>query len=263
MSPLLFLLVPAAISVGWVLALLLRKRRRLHAHWLLALSQLLEAFTLLGLVIYLEGGIGSRFIYDYIFELTATLCLPIAYLGICSLTEARGPSRAQRWVLIWPLIFITGLTVGAFVLGPRRYDMLLTDSLTANTHFIVGDRAWNFMLLWDVYLFWVLLVVQYVVLIWKGVHRMNLFIARCNSLYAAHIGSSQQRLHPATILSIAITPAMLLAVGIVIHTGLNHWAFIALLSVVLSLTQWRKGYDIYHLRIDARALTAFVKKNIQ
>lgn len=263
MNPVYLLLLPVLVSVGWVLYLLLLPRPRVRAHWLLGLSQLLEAFTLLGLVIYLTSAEGTLFIYDYIFELSAMFCIPVAYLGICSLTEPRGLSLAQRRVLLWPLLFVVGLTFGAFWLGPRRYDILCHLEFRGEHALQEGDAAWNFMMVWDRYIFWLMLIVGALVWVIMGMRKMHRFEQRYRNYYAVQLGEGRVRLGALTVVNTALSPLVLIGVAVLLHGGECSPVVLAAVTVLLVLMQWRKGYDIFRQQIDARLLAQVVRKQME
>ena len=121
------LFLPALVSAFWALVIVIGRRRPTRSQVILSLMLLIEAVAMTVFGVFFRGQEEQIFIYTYTFEVLAVVCGPMYYIGICSHTEARGATLEQRRVFIIPLLFIIGLTIAAFWLGPRRYGVMCVD----------------------------------------------------------------------------------------------------------------------------------------
>lgn len=264
------LFLPALVSSVWGLAVMLLKRRPTRSQMLLSLMMLMVAFATVMLGVFFRGRAGSLFIYDFVFEVTAVLCAPMFYMGICSLVEPRGATLHQRQVFIIPLIFIIGLTAGAFWLGPRRYEgmcHMLRDQGSAATWsegdgfvgFMAGDAAWNFMYVWDHWLFPVLVLVMCFVLIADGTSKVRDYQKRFNSLYAQNINVPHINNRELLLLAWAFIPIGVSVVFLIDFRPLYYKYWLIGCSVVLSVVQCFLGRFIWRLDYDARYLAQYIR----
>ena len=239
---------------------MLRKRQPTRAQSLLSLTMLMMAFASVVLGVFFRGRAGSLFIYDYIFEFVAVLCPAVYYLGICSLTEPRGATLRQRQAFVAPLVYILGLSIGAFWLGPRRYEILCHQIRDGEVDWISGDFAWNYMLFWDHYLFFALLLVMGTHLLGMAWHKGNIFSSRFNSFYASSIDAPRIKNRPLGIAAWVFFLAAILAIIAVAFRPFYYKYWLIPLAVIVTVVQYLVGRYIYSLNYDARYLANLVKE---
>ena len=135
------LFLPALVNIGWALATLLLKRRPLRSQLVLSVMLLVLGFAMTVLGIFFRGRAGSLFIYFYLFELTAIFCIPLYYVGVCSLTEPRGATLPERRVMSIPLLYSVVLTAGSFLLGPRKFEQLCLAMRDGAVAYLPGESS--------------------------------------------------------------------------------------------------------------------------
>jgi len=251
--------LPAAISAAWALVIMATKRRPTRAQLVLSMTMLVIAFSSVVLGIFFRGRAGSLFIYDFVFECFSMICAPMYYVGICSLTEARGASLRQRRVFFIPLFFIVGLTVGAFWLGPRRYEEMCHLLRDETVGWIAGDTAWNFMLYWDHYFFPVLMLLMSTILIFISSRKVHLYQRRFNSYYAKdmHIPFIDSR--EISIFTWIFLPLGVLVVLLIDLRPFYYKYWLIGCMVILSVLQFFMGRFVYRLNYDARFLADYIR----
>lgn len=257
------MLLPAAVSALWAAATLFTKRRATRAQLLLSLMLLMVGFATAILMVFFRGMAGSLFIYDYIFELVSLFCAPLYFLGICALTEPRGTLRRQRRVFWLPLAFVIGLTVGADVLGPRRYEAMCHAVREAGATFVAGDAAYNYMLFWDHMLYPVLMLAMSFVLLLVSNRKYALFCVRYNSFYADQIGRGPIHSREVNLATWSFLPLGLATVLIVdFHPqGMKYWLIVV--SLLLAAIQWFVGRAVYNMDYDSRYLSGLVRHKME
>lgn len=253
------LFLPALTSVAWALATVLFRRRLTHAQVVLSLMLVLVAFASSVLAVFFRGKEGGLFIYDYMFEVVAMVCGPMYYIGICALTEPRSVSLKQRRVFFIPLLFIVGMTIGVWILGARRYELMCHALREGTAIWIAGDTAWNFVLFWEHWLFPLLMIVVNFVLVLVSNRKVNLYQQRFNSFYAQdmqvpYIDSRQ--LNVLTWLFIPLSVAVFILVEMRPHYY-KYWLIGC--SVLLTLLQFIVGRFTYRLNYDARHLAEYIR----
>lgn len=253
------LLLPALASVFWAVATLAFKRQPTKAQVVLSLSLLLLSFAIAALMVFFRGRAGRLFIYDYLFETVAIHSGPLFYLGVCSLTEPRGATLRQRRSFVLPLLFVVGLTVGAFWLGPRRYDLMCNNIREGEVLWVAGDSPWNFMLFWDHWLFPLLILLMDTLLMFMATSKMRVYQRRFNSYYARDINARHIDSRHLVLLSWLFLP-----LGVVVLLMVNlrpsyykYWLIAC--SLLLTVLQWFVGRFVYRLDYDARFLAAHVR----
>ena len=251
------LFLPAAVTFLWPVAVMFKKSVS-RAQVVLCLVMAMLGFAMSMMAVFFRGRAGSLFIYDYIFELTAMLCGPMFYVGVCSLTEPRGPSLRQRRVFVVPLLFAAALTVGAFWLGPRQYELLCHQLRDGEAAFGNG-AAWDFMLLWDHYVFNLLLIFANALLMLASTRRLVAFQRRYNGLYAHSIGGKPINVRPAIVMSWLIVPLGLTMVAMVDFRPPYFKYYLIFFSLVQTVLQFFIGRFVYSLNHDARHLASIVK----
>ena len=257
------LFLPALVSLLWSLAIVVLRRHVTRAHLLLSLMLLLEAFAIAVLAIYFRGRAGSLFIYDFVFEAIAMFCGPLYYVGICSLTEPRGTTLRQRQSFFVPILFVAGLTVGSFWLGPRRYEAMCYALREGGTTWIAGDNAWNFMLFWDHWLFPILLLAASTWFIIAASAKMRLFRRRFNSFYADGDKLRKVDSRELKILTWCFLPLGLLVVLLIDLRPLYYKYWLIVCSILLTVIQFLVGRFTFRLDYDARFLAEYIRnKNL-
>ena len=254
------LFLPAVVSFLWALATLLLKRSPTRAQIVLSLTQMMMAFAIVVLDVFFRGRAGRLFIYDFVFETVAALCGPLYYTGICALTEPRGATLRQRRSFILPLLFVIGLTIGAFWLGPRRYDQLCYTLRETGASFVSGDSAWNFMLFWSHWFFAGFLLIVSFVFVILGTRKVRLYQRRFNSYYAddmnvPYIDSRQLVLF--TWLFLPLSVIIIFAIDFR-PPYYKYWLIGS--SVLLSVLQFGMGLFTYKLNHDARYLAEYIRQ---
>ena len=207
------LFMPAAVSLFWAMYTLLFKRRLNVAQALLSIMLVLLSVAMMMLAVYFRGHSGVLFLYDYIFECLTIVSLAIFYIGICALTEPRGVKVRQRAVMVVPIIFITGLTIGGYSLGWREYDRLCRNIVEGNVAYIPGDIDYNFMLFWDHWFFPLLLLVYGSVLLFIGTRKVWVYKQRFNSYYADTVGAPKLNSRPISLMAWICLPLAATAMG--------------------------------------------------
>ena len=251
--------LPAAVSAAWAAVILAVKRRPTRAQMLLSQAMLLVAFSMAMLTVFFRGQAGSLFIYDYIFELTAMLCGPLYYLSICSLTEPRGATLRQRRVFVVPLMYIAVLTVGAFWLGPRQYELQCWMLREGEQMYLPSHPAWNFMMVWSHIVFVAMMMAMNFVLVLMAWRKSRIYQRRFNSFYATGINAKQIDSRPLQLLAWLFLPLCIAVVLVVEVRPLYYKYYLIVIALLLSVIQTLMGYYTYHLDHDARYLALLVK----
>lgn len=254
------LYLPAVISLLWVIATLVTKRRPTRAQITLCLMQLLLAFAIVVLDVFFRGRAGSLFIYNFLFEFVAVLCAPMYYLGLCSLTEPRGTTLRQRRSFLVPLLFIIGLVAGSFWLGPRRYEELCYAIRESGATFIPGDAPWNFMLFWTHWFFMAFLLIMSYLFLVVGTRKVYLYQRRFNSFYADGMNLPRFDIRQLLILNWVFLPLSVLSIFFINFRPLNYKYWLIGLVVLISALQFMIGLFTYRLRHDARSLAGYIQE---
>ena len=250
------LFLPALVAFFWALLPVMFKRRLNLAQVLICLALLLESASIVLLSIYFRGHSGGLFLYNYIFKFLAVLCAPIFYLGICSLTEAKGITVEQRRVLIWPLLYIVCLTVGAVSIGWRRYEAMCI----AVRDGVACDPSVRFMYILNHWVFPVFLVLVGFFLFVASTHKVWLYQKRFNDYYAQGL---QVKPIDSRIMVISCWIYLPLAAGIIfcIFSRPHYYKYwIIALSVINAATLWVIGQLNYRLDHDARSLAEYIRE---
>ena len=252
--------LPAVVSWFWALATVIPKRHMTRAQLLMSLTLFAEGFAMMVLGIFFRDRVGSLFIYDFLFESTVVICGPLFYMAVCSLTEPRGVTLAQRRVFIIPLLFILGLTVGAFLIGPRRYEEMCRLLIANESHFIPGDASWNYMYFWFHYLFPIVTIVMCFILLIISTVKMRRFQRRFNSYYAAGLRAKPIDIKPLVVLTWCFPVLADVAVyAIDMHPHYyKYWIIVC--CILLTVLQFLIGRFNHHMDYDARTLAEYIKK---
>jgi hypothetical protein len=256
------LFLPALVSFLWALAMVLIKKHLTRAQLLQSLTFIMEGTAMVLLAVFFRGRAGSLFIYDFLFETLVMLCGPMYYMSVCSLSEPRGASLRQRRVFLFPLFFILGLTVGAFWLGPRRYELMCHAIRDGEAAFISGESAWNFMLFWNHILFPVMVLLLGLVIIIVSSRKTNLYQRRFNSYYADKLNAPQINTRWLTVFSWIFAPLALMAIIAVDYQPIYYKYLLILVAVLFSIVQYFSGHFCYHMDYDARYLAEIIRKEV-
>ncbi len=257
------LFLPALVSICWAIATLAFKRRVTHAQMVLSLTQLMVAFDIIVLVVFFRGRAGSLFIYDFVFESMAVFCMPMYYIGICALTEARGATLKQRRVFLAPIFFILGLTVGAYWLGPRRYEEMCYAIIDDTAGWIPGDAAWNFLYFWDHWLFPVFTLLLIAVLALLSYSKVRLYQRRFNSYYAEDMNVPFIDSRTLSVFTWLFIPLGIIVVCFIDFRPYLFKYWLIVCAVLLSVLQFLMGRFVYRLDYDARYLAEYIKKKTE
>ena len=226
----------------------------------MSLMLLIEALTITVLSIFFRGREGQMFIYDFMFETLALVCGPMYYVGICAHTEARGATLEQRRVFFIPLLFILGLTIGAFWLGPRRYEVMCHAILEGNVSWIAGDAAWNFMLFWDHWLFPALLVIMSFILILMATFKIRKFQKRYNSYYAEDMNTPFFNSRGFGFLAWMFLPLAAITIVAIDLRPLYYKYWLIVCALLLTVLQYVTGHFAFRMNFDARMLADYIRK---
>ena len=257
------LYLPALASLLWPVLTVTLKKHPTRAQLLLNFTLVFEAAAMLMLCVFFRGRAGCLFIYDYLVETLVIVCGPLYYLGICSLTEPSGVTLKPRRVMLFPLLFILGLTVAAWWLGPRRYEEMCQMLRQGESLWGAGDAAMGFMRLWHSIIFPTLLIgVNFVLLMIAG-RKLSIYRRRFNSFYAPTIGTPIKHNHALDVFSWLFLPLAIVAVMLVESRPDYAKYYLIAISVLLSAIQIFYGHYIYTLDYDARYLAQLVKNDMK
>lgn len=257
------LFLPAIVSIVWALFTTMSKRRLTRAQLLLALMLLVSGFAMVSFVIYFRGKTGVWFIYDYMFHLAAVYCAPMYYISICSLTGPRGATLRQRQAFLLPLIYVVGLTAGAFWLGPRRYEAMCHAMQEGTASWVAGDAAYNFMLVWLHQLFPFLLLFSGFLFLLLATRKALLFQRRFNSYYVQGINGRKIDSRGIVVLSWMFLPlgALTIYFGYFRPYYFKYWLIV--LAVLMTAVQWMIGHYNHRMDYDARYLADYIRNEMK
>lgn len=255
------LYLPALASVIWPVLIVFIKKNPTRAQLLLALTLVFEAAAMLVLGVYFRGRAGCLFIYDFLFESIAIICGPMYYLGICSLTGPTGVTLRQRYSMLLPMLFILGLTIGAWILGPRRYELMCEAIRNGVHHWEDSNPAMIFMLFLHSFLFPVLLVIYNFVLLLMAGSKLKRYRERYNSFYSSRTGTKIKDNRFLDVFMWLFLPLGLVTVVLVENRPAFVEYYLVTLSVAIAVEQVLYGHYVFNLDHDARYLAELVRKN--
>lgn len=258
------LYLPAFVSAVWALVIVMRYRRPTRSQVILSLMLLIEAVAMTVFGVFFRGQEEHIFIYTYTFEVLAVVCGPMYYLGICSHTEARGATLKQRRVFLIPLLFIVGLTVAVFWLGPRRYEEMCRFYREYGLVWNKEDPAWNFMLVWKYGVFPAALILYSFILVIIATMKIHRFQSRYNSYYADDMKLPRFNVREYNIIVWVFIPLA----GFIYYASnfrppyYKYWLIVG--SVLLAVVQFLSGLLAYRMKYDARYLAEYIRtKNLE
>ncbi len=248
------LFLPAVVAFFWAVATVFFKRRITQSQMLISLTLLIESAAIVMLAVYFRGHSGGLFIYNYIFKFLAVLCAPLFYLGICSLTEAKGVTMRQRRVMIWPLAYIVCLTAGAISIGWRRYEALciaVRDGV---------DPGISYMYIVDHWVFPVVLILMGFFLIVAGTSKVWLYQKRFNDYYAQGLQVKPIDSRNLVVLSWIFLPLSVLTVFCIFFRPHYYKYWLIIMAVINTGVQWYLGLLNYRMDYDARSLAEYIRE---
>lgn len=248
------LFLPALVSVLWATATLLLRRKLNRAQVLLSLTLILEAFAMTVMFVFFRGKAGGLFIYDFLFQSVALLIIPMYYMGICSLCEPRGVTLKQRRSFFVPLLYILILTVGAFNLGPRRYEIMCHAIGNQSARFIAGDMAWNFMLTVSQIVFPLLLFFFSILIMASANRKFRVFINRYNTFYSDRMHKPRVKSVMLNVTSLAFFLLGFAQVLLITYRPYYYKYWLIACAVLVTVIQFFFGRQVYRMRYDARYL---------
>ena len=258
------LFLPALVSAVWALVIVMGQRRPTRAQVILSLMLLIESVAMTVFGIFFRGQEEQIFIYTFTFEVLAVVCGPIYYLGICSHTEARGTTLKQRRVFVIPLLFIIGLTVAAFWLGPRRYGEMCVYYREYGISWNKEDSAWNNMLIWKYGVFPAVLILYSFILVVIATVKIRRFQRRYNSYYAEDMNLPYFNMRDFNIVVWVFVPLA----GLIYYAAYmrpfyyKYWLIVGV--VLLAGVQFVTGRLAFRMKYDARYLAEYIRtKNLE
>lgn len=256
--------LPAFVSAIWALVIVMVHRRPTRSQVLLSLMLMIEAVAITVFGVFFRGQEGHIFIYTYMFEVLAVVCGPIYYLAVCSHTEARGATLKQRRVLLIPLLFIIGLTVAVFWLGPRRYEEMCRYYREYGISWDKEDPAWNFMTIWKYGVFPTVLIVYSFILVIIATMKIRRFQRRYNSYYADDMKLPYFNVREFNIIVWIFIPiaALIYYAAYMRPPYYKYWLIVG--STLLTGAQFISGLLAYRMKYDARYLAEYIRnKNLE
>ena len=256
--------LPAIVSAVWALVIVMGHRRPTRSQVILSLMLFIEAVAMTVFGVFFRGQEEHIFIYTYTWEVLAVVCGPMFYIGICAHTEARGATLEQRRVFLIPLLFIIGLTVAVFWLGPRRYEEMCRFYREYGISWNKEDPAWNFMTIWKYGVFPVVLIVYSFILVLIATRKIRRFQQRYNSYYAEDMNLPFFNMRDLnTIVWIFIPLAGLIYYACYFRPPYyKYWLIVSV--TLLAVVQFLTGRLAYRMKYDARYLAEYIRtKNLE
>lgn len=258
------LFLPAIVSAAWALIIVMGQRRPTRSQVILSLMLLIESVAMTVFGIFFRGQEETIFIYTFTFEVLAVVCGPMFYIGICSHTEARGATLKQRRVFLAPLLFIVGLTIAAFWLGPRRYGEMCVNYREYGLVWDKEDPAWTFMLVWKYGVFPAVLILYSFILVLVATVKIRRFQHRYNSYYANDMGLPYFNMRDLNIIVWIFIPLA----GFIYYAAYmrppyyKYWLIVGV--TLLAVVQFITGRLAYGMKYDARYLADYIRtKNLE
>ena len=256
--------LPAFVSAIWALVIVMGHRRPTRSQVVLSLMLLIESVAMTVFGVFFRGQEEQIFIYTYTFEVLAVVCGPMYYLAICSHTEARGITLEQRRVFLIPLLFIIGLTVAVFWLGPRRYEEMCRFYREYGLAWNREDSAWNNMLIWKYGVFPTVLIVYSFILVIIATLKIRRFQKRYNSYYAEDMNLPYFNMRDFNIIILVFVPLA----GFIYYAAYmrphyyKYWLIVGV--TLLAGVQFITGRLAYRMKYDARYLAEYIRtKNLE
>ncbi len=253
------LYLPAFVSAVWALIIVMGHRRPTRSQVVLSLMLFLEAVAMAVFGVFFRGREDHIFIYTYTFEVLAVVCGPMYYAGVCSHTEPRGITLEQRRVFLIPLLFIIGLTVAVFWLGPRRYEEMCRFYREYGISWNKEDAAWNFMTIWKYGVFPTVLIVYSFILVIIATMKIRRFQRRYNDYYAEDMNLPYFNVREYNIIVWIFIPLA----GLIYYASYyrppyyKYWLIVGM--TLLAGVQFMSGLLAYRMKYDARYLAEYIR----
>lgn len=252
--------LPALVSIAWAMIIILTKKHLTHAQILFSLSLLVHAFSITVAGIYFRGLTNNLYIYSYLLEVSAMLYAPMFYISICSLTEPSGATLKQRRVFLVPILFTIGLTIGAFGMHPSRYqDICIQTFESGRVPWQPGDIAYNFMILWNQFVFPIAGLITGFTLVFFGWRKVSIYKKRFDSYYAERLNEPHIDIREFLILTCLFIPFGLFAIYLIAIRPYYYKYWIIGCALILTSIQYLTGRFAYRYDYDARFLANHIR----
>ena len=253
------LYLPAFVSAVWALIIVMGRRRPTRSQVILSLMLFIEAVAMTVFGVFFRGQEEQIFIYTYTFEVMAVVCGPMYYLAICSHTEARGATLEQRRVFLIPLLFIIGLTIAVFWLGPRRYEEMCRYYREYGISWNKEDAAWNFMTILKYGVFPTVLIVYSFILVIIATIKIRRYQRRYNDFYAKDMKLPFFNVREYNIIVWVFVPLAALIYYAAYMRPLYYKYWLIVGSTLLAGVQFISGLLAYRMKYDARYLAEYIR----
>lgn len=258
------LFLPALVSIAWAFVIILTKKHLTHAQVIFCLSLLVDAFAITVAGIYFRGQTDHLYIYDFLLESSALFCPPMFYIGICSLTGPRGATLGQRHVFLIPLIFILGLTIGAFGMHPSRYQAMCLEVFdSGHIPWKPGDFPYNFMIFWNQIFFPILTILFGIAILIDSGRKVRVYKKRFDSYYAQSLNEPRLNIREIIITSWLFLPLGMLIIYLIAFRPYYYKYWLILASFILTVIQYLTGRFAYRYNYDARFLADYIRNKEQ
>lgn len=254
------LYLPAIVAIAWAFIIVLTKKHFTRAQALFCIALMIDAFTITVAGVFFRGRVGSQFIYDYLFEVSAVFCIPMYYISLCALTEPRGATLRQRRVFLVPLLFIAGLTIGAFGMHPGRYQIMCLE--VAEDGIIPwksGDFAYNFMIFWNQFVFIAVLIVFGGILLFDSERKVRLFKKRFDSYYAQGLNMPKLNIREIVLVTWLFLPVLVITAFLIGYRPFYYKYWLIICAVLLIVIFYLTGHFAYRYDYDARFLADYIR----
>ena len=251
--------LPAFVSAVWALVIVMGHRRPTRSQVILSLMLLIEAVAMTVFGVFFRGQEEQIFIYTYTWEVLSVVCGPMFYIGICAHTEARGTTLWQRRVFLIPLLFIIGLTVAVFWLGPRRYEEMCRYYREYGISWNKDDAAWNFMTVWKYGVFPTVLIIYSFILVIISMVKIRRFQRRYNDYYAKDMNLPFFNMRELNVIVWIFIPLA----GLIYYAAYmrppyyKYWLIVGV--SLMAVVQFLTGRLAYRMKYDARYLAEYIR----
>lgn len=255
--------LPAAITFFWPVYIFLRNRRINSAQWILCVTQLLSTIGFLTFMVWLRNRMEAIYAYDMIFMWTVSLCVPMFYMAVCTLTNPRGVKLRNRYAFLPALLYCSFLLGIALALGDDGYTQYSAETKALGVPpFETGNTAKNMMIIFSHYGYPVYIALYMLAILIISMIKIHRFHQRFNRYYAAKVNQPHLSDRPILYTTLAIVP--LIAVGTIIsYSGpvMHKWLNIGNIAVI-TLLEMMMGYYISKISYTAADLARAQREDI-
>lgn len=242
--------LPAVVSFFWPLMIIFCKRQVFTAQWIMVATQILTGFT----IFFYMGEIAARYIYNCIFVTFASLCVPMYYMFVCSLTSREGISRKHRWSFIPSFLFLIIYYILILALGPERYQMYMDSVVAEGNTDLLPSKAYSLMVFVGYYGFPVFMMLLSLILFSIGLVRIHRYHSMLAYVAGDNISKVRRLDRPMVIFTYTAILIALVFVIVPQHI-LSASPFIVIpLSIIASLIQFILGFYAFRLSGSAEHL---------